>query len=279
MKILKIVFLLVTLQTRRIQAIRRRPTTTRTTTAAAATATTSSTDTNDSSTRKLTKEKEDVVRRLVQKHIRNVSSTTQRMVEDEVEEDDNADDETEDLTPSMDNTEDEVQGYDDDVVDDIETDEVDNEETDEVRDVSDDIDTDGDNTKQEQQEQRPQTKNLPTPADHQVTSLPYLLPESFPTNHYAGYLPASLQDDKKLFYWLFEPLLPETYNSEDSEIDIPLVIWLNGGPGCSSLDGLFLETGPFRLTEQPRDQTQQQSSNGTTEEGDDRWSIEINPYS
>ena len=56
-------------------------------------------------------------------------------------------------------------------------------------------------------------------------------------NHYAGYLDAS--EGKKLFYWYHEAV-------EDSE-NKPLVLWLNGGPGCSSLGGMFTELGPFVL--------------------------------
>jgi len=134
------------------------------------------------------------------------------------------------------------------------------------------------------------THTLPTPSDHIVTSLPYLPHNTFPTKHYAGYLPASPKDDKHFFYWLFEPSFSSSAAVvEDDVTTVPLVIWLNGGPGCSSLDGLFLETGPFRLREQRQQQPKQHeyttedtddtTGSTTDNEGEDPWTIEINPHS
>jgi carboxypeptidase D len=56
---------------------------------------------------------------------------------------------------------------------------------------------------------------------------------------YAGLLPIS--DDpaetRKLFFWFF----PSTQAQTQEEV----VIWLNGGPGCSSLSGFLTENGAF----------------------------------
>ena len=116
--------------------------------------------------------------------------------------------------------------------------------------------------------------SLPQPADHLVTDLPYLPKDSFPTKHYAGHIPASHNDDKKLFYWLFEPDLSDS-NTQGNEGEIPLLIWLNGGPGCSSMDGLFIENGPFRLERKEDPDRKSNFAKGV----DDGWTIQINPYS
>ena len=86
-----------------------------------------------------------------------------------------------------------------------------------------------------------------SPDDHLVTNLPLLDNSKFATKHWAGLLPASGDGDKYFFYWLFAPDTSEEASSTE-ESEIPLIIWLNGGPACSSMDGLWLENGPFRLT-------------------------------
>ena len=56
----------------------------------------------------------------------------------------------------------------------------------------------------------------------------------------AGFLTTT--PGKHMFYWYFE--------AQSGDADAPLVVWLQGGPGGSSLFGLFSEMGPYALTEQ-----------------------------
>lgn len=62
----------------------------------------------------------------------------------------------------------------------------------------------------------------------------------------------NLPTGKHLHYWFVE--------SQDKPSSDPLVLWLNGGPGCSSLDGLLTEHGPFLIQ-------------------DDGATLQYNPYS
>ena len=73
--------------------------------------------------------------------------------------------------------------------------------------------------------------------DDLVTSLPGLSPNP-PFAHYSGYLPVG---SKQMHYWFAE--------SQGSPTNDPLVLWLNGGPGCSSMEGMLYENGPFQILE------------------------------
>ncbi|XP_050224356.1 serine carboxypeptidase-like 45 [Mercurialis annua] len=58
-------------------------------------------------------------------------------------------------------------------------------------------------------------------------------------NQYSGYVTVDDKNQTALFYYFAE--------AETDPASKPLVLWLNGGPGCSSLGvGAFSENGPFR---------------------------------
>ena len=68
--------------------------------------------------------------------------------------------------------------------------------------------------------------------EDEITSLPGW-EGALPSRQYSGYLPVNEEKSRFLHYWFVE--------SEGSPSTDPLVLWLNGGPGCSSLDGYFYE--------------------------------------
>jgi carboxypeptidase C (cathepsin A) len=56
---------------------------------------------------------------------------------------------------------------------------------------------------------------------------------------YAGYIEVEPVNKAKLFYWFFE--------SRSNPTTDPLVLWMTGGPGCSSELAIVFENGPFSV--------------------------------
>jgi len=62
-------------------------------------------------------------------------------------------------------------------------------------------------------------------------------------NQTSGYIKASSKSD--YFFWLFE--------SQSEPSTDPLIMWLSGGPGCSSMLALFAENGPCTMNKDGTD--------------------------
>lgn len=64
---------------------------------------------------------------------------------------------------------------------------------------------------------------------------------SFPdqnfVNSYSGYFTVNKTANSNMFFWYFE--------AKKTPEKAPVILWLQGGPGASSLFGLFTENGPF----------------------------------
>jgi len=69
-----------------------------------------------------------------------------------------------------------------------------------------------------------------------VTNLPGSAQES-----YSGFLTVDAAHKSNMFFWFFP--------AQNKDPKAPVVLWLQGGPGGSSLFGLFVENGPYTIDE------------------------------
>ncbi len=86
--------------------------------------------------------------------------------------------------------------------------------------------------------------NVPEPKrSDRLTEQPITLPLP-PTNgpepkRISGYFKLNRTHDARMFYFLFQ--------NRKLEQQAPVVLWMTGGPGCSSELAVFFENGPFHI--------------------------------
>ncbi|KFA66402.1 hypothetical protein S40285_01281 [Stachybotrys chlorohalonatus IBT 40285] len=78
-----------------------------------------------------------------------------------------------------------------------------------------------------------------TAADYYVPDLPGLPSGVPPVKMHAGHIEVTPEHNGNLFFWHFQ-----NRRIVDRQ---RTVVWLNGGPGCSSEDGALMEIGPYRV--------------------------------
>lgn len=74
----------------------------------------------------------------------------------------------------------------------------------------------------------------------QARNLSAVIHPDIDIDNFAGYLTVNKEYNSNLFFWFF----PAKIDRENA----PVVLWLQGGPGASSLFGLFTENGPYSIT-------------------------------
>ena len=75
-------------------------------------------------------------------------------------------------------------------------------------------------------------------------------PKKLPMPVYAGYVHAGTKPSDNIFGREHDVYMHYVFiQAEENAEEAPLVLWSNGGPGAASLFGLFVELGPFQLSD------------------------------